>query len=70
MPNFMSVYQPAPGVDFFNGFHGFPTRDGVNLLWTQNLGTPVTYGCILLSNENIALLYEWAEPGVVVEIRP
>lgn len=70
MPNFMSVYQPAPGVDFFNGFHGFPTRDGANLLWTQNLGAPVTYGCILLSNENIALLYDWAEPGVVVEIRP
>ena len=70
MPNFMSVYQPVPGVEFFNGFHGFPTRDGVNLLWTQNLGAPVTYGCILLSNENIALLYEWAEPGVIVEIRP
>lgn len=69
MPNFMGVYRPVPGVDFMNGFHGFPTRDGYNLLWTQNLGGPVTYGCILLSNENIALLYDWAEDGVVVEIR-
>lgn len=70
MPNFMGIYQPAPNVEFMNGFHGFPTRDGANLLWTNNLGTPVTYGCILLSNENAAQLYEWAEQGVVVEILP
>lgn len=70
MPNFMGIYRPVPGSDFMNGFHGFPTRDGANLLWTNNLGTKVTYGCILLSNENIALLYDWAEEGVVVEILP
>jgi LysM repeat protein len=70
MPNFMGIYQPAPNVAFMNGFHGFPTRDGANLLWTNNLGTPVTYGCILLSNENAAQLYQWAEQGVIVEILP
>jgi lipoprotein-anchoring transpeptidase ErfK/SrfK len=68
MPNFMGVYQPIPGADFTNGFHGFPTRGGSQLLWTNSLGTRVTYGCILLSNENIQLLYDWAEEGVVVEI--
>ncbi|MCA9901369.1 MAG: L,D-transpeptidase family protein, partial [Anaerolineales bacterium] len=70
MPSFMGIYQPAPNVEFMNGFHGFPTRDGANLLWTSNLGTAVTYGCILLSNENAAQLYEWAEQGVIVEILP
>ncbi len=70
MPNFMGIYRPVPTSDFMNGFHGFPTRDGANLLWTQNLGTPVTYGCILLSNENAATLFPWAEEGVVVEIQP
>lgn len=70
MPNFMGIYRPVPTSGFMNGFHGFPTRDGYNLLWTNNLGTPVTYGCILLSNENAQALYEWAEEGVVVEIRP
>lgn len=69
MPYFMGVYRPIPGADFVNGFHGFPTRGGSQLLWTNSLGTRVTYGCILLSNENIALLWEWAEEGVVVEIR-
>ncbi len=70
MPNFMGVYRPIPGADFTNGFHGFPTRGGSQLLWTNSLGTRVTYGCILLSNENAQTLYNWAEAGVVVEIRP
>jgi len=70
MPNFIGIYRPAPGNDFMNGFHGFPTRNGSNLLWTNSLGRPVTYGCILVSNDNVRLLYDWAEEGVVVEVRP
>jgi lipoprotein-anchoring transpeptidase ErfK/SrfK len=70
MPNFMGIYRPVPSSDFMNGFHGFPTRGGSTLLWTGDLGHPVTYGCILISTENAAALYEWAEAGVVVEVRP
>jgi lipoprotein-anchoring transpeptidase ErfK/SrfK len=70
MPNFMGVYRPVPTSGFMNGFHGFPTRSGSQLLWTGDLGHKVTYGCILLSSNNAATLYEWAEEGVVVEIRP
>ena len=69
MPHFIGIYRPVPSSSFENGFHGFPTRDGVNLLWTNSLGHPVTYGCILLSNANAAALYEWAEPGVLVDIQ-
>lgn len=69
MPNFMGIYRPVPSSDFMNGFHGFPTRNGSTLLWTSSLGHPVTYGCILVSDANISLLYEWAEEGVVVEVR-
>jgi lipoprotein-anchoring transpeptidase ErfK/SrfK len=68
MPNFMGVYTPVPEGDLMNGFHGFPTRGNSQLLWTNDLGHPVTYGCILLSNENAQMLYNWAEEGVVVEI--
>lgn len=68
MPWFMGIYRPVPGQEFMNGFHGFPSRDRRQLLWTRNLGRPVTYGCILLSTENAKLLYDWAEVGVVVEI--
>jgi LysM repeat protein len=70
MPYFMGIYRPVPTSDFMNGFHGFPTRNGSTLLWTGDLGHPVTYGCILISTENAISLYEWAEEGVVVEIRP
>ncbi len=69
MPHFMGFYRPGPGVDVWNGFHGFPTRGGGYLLWTGDLGRPVTYGCVLLSLENAATLYEWAEDGVIVEVR-
>jgi lipoprotein-anchoring transpeptidase ErfK/SrfK len=69
MPHFMGVYRPIPGSNFTNGFHGFPTRGGSQLLWTNSLGTRVTYGCILLNNQNASLLYNWAEEGVVVEIQ-
>ncbi|MCI0710746.1 MAG: peptidoglycan binding domain-containing protein [Chloroflexi bacterium] len=69
MPSFMGVYRPVPTSEFMNGFHGFPSRNGSQLLWTSNLGSPVTYGCILLSSDNASQLYDWAEEGVVVEIQ-
>ncbi|MCP4429280.1 MAG: L,D-transpeptidase family protein [Chloroflexi bacterium] len=70
MPYFMGIYQPVPTSSFMNGFHGFPTRDGQNILWTSSLGRQVTYGCILVSTTNAAQLFEWAEVGIAVEIRP
>lgn len=70
MPHFMGVYNPGPNAGVMNGFHGFPTDAGGGyLLWTNNLGRPATYGCILLSLENAEELYTWAEEGVVVEIQ-
>ena len=69
MPHFMGFYHPGPNMDLMNGFHGFPTRGGGYLLWSGDLGHPVTYGCVLLSLENAAALYNWAEEGVVVEVR-
>lgn len=69
MPWFMGVYRPVPDVDFMNGFHGFPKRGGAQILWTNDLGRQVTYGCILISTENAKTLFDWAEDGIVVEIR-
>ena len=69
IPYFLDIYRPAPDTSVLNGFHGFPTRRDTTLLWTGNLGHPVTYGCILVSTANARLLYEWAEDGVVVEIQ-
>jgi lipoprotein-anchoring transpeptidase ErfK/SrfK len=67
MPSFMSIYEAVPG--FSNGIHGFPWRNGNQILWENALGQRVTYGCILLSSANAELLYSWAEDGVIVEIK-
>ena len=69
MPWFLGVYRPVPDVDFMNGFHGFPSRAGSQILWINDLGHPITYGCILLSTENAKALYDWAQAGVVVDIK-
>lgn len=69
MPHFMGFYHPGPNMDLMNGFHGFPTRGGGYLLWSDDLGRPVTYGCVLLSLENAERMYTWAEDGVIVEVR-
>jgi lipoprotein-anchoring transpeptidase ErfK/SrfK len=70
MPQFMGIYRPVPSVDFMNGFHGFPSRDQRQILWTKNLGSQITYGCIMVSTDNAKLLFDWADDGVVVEITP
>jgi hypothetical protein len=68
MPHFMGIYQAAP--DFWNGFHGLPTAvNGNVLMWADRLGRPASYGCIILDLDNAETLYNWAEDGVVVEIR-
>jgi lipoprotein-anchoring transpeptidase ErfK/SrfK len=68
MPHFLAVYQPVPDSDFMNGIHGFPWRGANQLLWTNQLGKPATYGCIMISTENAMALYEWADDGTVVVI--
>lgn len=68
MPYFMSIYEAVPG--FYNGIHGFPWRNGSQILWENALGRRVTFGCILISTRNAELLYAWAADGVVTEIKP
>ena len=69
MPHFIGFYHPGPNVDVMNGFHGFPTRSGGYLLWVNDLGRPATYGCVLLDLQNAEALFNWADLGVVVEVR-
>jgi LysM repeat protein len=69
MPFFMGIYRPAPDGEVMNGFHGFPSRDKKQLLWTKNLGRPVTYGCVLLDTKNAEELFRWADEGVIVEVK-
>lgn len=67
MPDFIGIYEAWPG--FMNGFHGLPTLSSGRILWADVLGSPASYGCIILDLDDGAWLYDWAEAGVVVEIR-
>jgi len=66
MPHFMGIYEAWPG--FMNGIHGLPLLSNGNRLWASTLGSPASYGCIILDLGAAEDLYHWADPGVVVEI--
>jgi lipoprotein-anchoring transpeptidase ErfK/SrfK len=66
MPHFMAIYPAGP--DFYNGFHGLPTLSNGRRLWEGLLGSPASYGCIILGLEEAETFYGWAEVGVVVVI--
>jgi LysM repeat protein len=66
MPHFMGIYEAWPG--FMNGIHGLPLLANGHRLWASTLGSPASYGCIILDLEAAESIYEWAEDGVVVEI--
>jgi lipoprotein-anchoring transpeptidase ErfK/SrfK len=65
MPHFMGVYRSGP--DFTNGIHGMPLRNGQQLWW--RLGSPASYGCIVIGLEEASELYEWTQLGALVIIR-
>jgi lipoprotein-anchoring transpeptidase ErfK/SrfK len=52
-----------------NGIHGLPLLSNGRRMWANSLGRPASYGCIILGLEEAEWLYEWAETGVIVEIR-
>lgn len=64
---FMGVYEAVPGL--MNGFHGAVELPNGQYLGGGNVGQPYTFGCIMSMEENALTLYNWAEEGVVVEIR-
>ena len=68
MPYFLGIYEGWPG--FMNGIHGLPMLANGIRLWGSILGSPASYGCVIMSMEESEALYHWAEDGVVVEIQP
>ncbi len=67
MPHWMGIYEAWPG--FMNGIHGLPMLANGVRLWKNVLGSPASFGCIILDLPEAEWLYGWAESGVVVEIR-
>lgn len=66
MPNWLGIYWSG---SLENGIHALPILPNGATLWAGFLGTPISYGCVVLDTYDSQLLYEWAEVGVPVEIQ-
>ena len=67
MPHFMGIYRTGP--DFTNGIHGLPTLSNGARLWEGYLGSPISYGCVVVGLNEAAQLYEWTALGTLVVIQ-
>ena len=67
MPWWLGIYY-AGGSE--NGFHGLPLLQDGRTIWADRLGHPCSYGCIVQNTEDALFVYNWADIGTVVFIRP
>lgn len=68
MPHWLGIYWSGP---LENGIHALPIkRDTGYKLWDGFLGQRVSYGCVILSDENAETLFNWVEMGTPVKIQP
>jgi LysM repeat protein len=65
MPNWLGIYWAGSTE---NGIHALPVING-RRLWGGNLGTPISYGCIVLGTQEAEMLYNWADLGTPVIVR-
>jgi len=66
MPYWLGIYW-AGGLE--NGIHALPIMANGERLWEGYLGTPVSFGCIILGTDEARMLYEWAEVGTPVIVQ-
>ena len=60
MPYWLGIYWAG---SLQNGIHALPIQAGGRRLWEGYLGQRVSYGCVILSTQNAASLYNWAPVG-------
>ncbi len=66
MPYWMGIYDVGT---YENGIHALPINRKGQKLWSGLLGSPASFGCVILSTENAATLFRWAPVGTPVIIR-
>jgi lipoprotein-anchoring transpeptidase ErfK/SrfK len=66
MPDWLGIYYSG---NLENGIHALPILPSGATLWAGFLGTPISYGCVVLGSYEAQLLYDWAEIGTPVIIQ-
>ena len=66
MPFWLGIYDVG---NFENGIHGLPVRwsDGKKV-WSNLIGSPATFGCAMLHDDDAAVLYDESYLGMAVHI--
>jgi len=66
MPSWLGIYWAGT---MQNGIHALPIMSNGATLWAGYLGTPISYGCVVLGSYEAQLLYNWVDIGTPVDIR-
>ena len=66
MPNWLGIYCAGSLED---GIHALPILPNGDRLWSGYLGTPISYGCVVLGVDESLQLYNWADIGTPVKIQ-
>jgi lipoprotein-anchoring transpeptidase ErfK/SrfK len=66
MPSWLGIYYSG---SLENGIHALPILSNGATLWAGYLGTPISYGCVVLDSAAAQQLYDWAEIGTPVIIQ-
>jgi lipoprotein-anchoring transpeptidase ErfK/SrfK len=66
MPNWLGIYWSG---SLQNGIHALPILPNGATLWGGYLGTPISYGCVVLDTYDAQTLYNWADIGTPVDIQ-
>ncbi len=66
MPNWLGIYWSG---SLENGIHALPILSNGTQLWAGYLGTPISFGCVVLGVEESQLLYNWVDVGTPVDIQ-
>ena len=65
MPYWLGIYWAGASE---NGIHGLPYEPGGYPVWANSVGTPITFGCVLLGANESATLWDIAYIGMPVTI--
>jgi LysM repeat protein len=65
MPYWLGIYWAG---SLQNGIHALPIQADGQRLWSGYLGTPVSFGCIILGTQNAQMLYNWATVSTPVDV--
>ena len=66
MPYWLGIYWAGP---LQNGIHALPILSNGEQLWAGWLGTPVSFGCVILGLDEAATLFQWVQLGTAVDIQ-